>query len=519
MPSSELINGVEVGPTALLPSVLQATLRRIAVSLLPDPTALPDGTLAQVVGGTWIAEPPAEAPTLLALSAPTASGMTLDWTPGDVSLHTEVWRGGVLLVTLNPGVATYNATGLDDNALYSWKVRHRTGDQFSAFSATETAWTLPLNFTGAPTLTSRTAVQFVVGWTNEDATAKTQVWVDDGAGGAFTRFSTVAAGVAAETITGLSGNKQYKVKLKHEGVTSGLASASFSPLLTEYTHPVDIAGAPTSGAQTATTLDIAWTNADATAQTEIHVDDGAGGAFSIFSTEAAAATTKQITGLTGNLPYRVKLKHKGAVSTLVSVNFSPTLTQYTLPGDIVGAPTSGAQTETTLDVAWANADATALTELWVDDGAGGAFALFSTEAAGATTKQITGRTGNLPYKVKARHKGVVSALLSAAYSPDLTQYTRPADIVGAPTSPAQGATTIDIAWVNADATAQTEVWVDDGAGGAFSLFSTEAAAATTKQITGLTAATTYKIKVRHKGVVSTLTSTNYSPDLTQATTA
>jgi len=156
MPSSELINGVEVGPTALLPSVLQATLRRIAVSLLPDPTALPDGTLAQVVGGTWIAEPPAEAPTLLALSAPTASGMTLDWTPGDVSLHTEVWRGGVLLVTLNPGVATYNATGLDDNALYSWKVRHRTGDQFSAFSATETAWTLPLNFTGAPTLTSLT---------------------------------------------------------------------------------------------------------------------------------------------------------------------------------------------------------------------------------------------------------------------------------------------------------------------------------------------------------------------------
>src|SRR3972149_1537198 len=284
MPSSELINGVEVGPTALLPSVLQATLRRIAVSLLPDPTALPDGTLAQVVGGTWIAEPPAEAPTLLALSAPTASGMTLDWTPGEVSLHTGAWRGG---------------------------------------------------------------------------------------GGAFTRFSTVAAGVAAETITGLSGNKQYKVKLKHEGVTSGLASASFSPLLTEYTHPVDIAGAPTSGAQTATTLDIAWTNADATAQTEIHVDDGAGGAFSIFSTEAAAATTKQITGLTGNLPYRVKLKHKGAGSPLVSVNFSPTLTQYTLPADIVGAPTSGAQTETTLDVAWANADATALTELWVDDGAGG----------------------------------------------------------------------------------------------------------------------------------------------------
>lgn len=57
----------------------------------------------------------------------------------------------------------------------------------------------------------------------------------------------------------------------------------------------------------------------------------------------------------------------------------------------------GTETSTTIPITWVNGNASALTEVWVDE------VLYSTEAAGATGKTIAGLTAETAYDIKVRH--------------------------------------------------------------------------------------------------------------------
>lgn len=59
--------------------------------------------------------------------------------------------------------------------------------------------------------------------------------------------------------------------------------------------------------------------------------------------------------------------------------------------------TVGTVTSTTIPITWVNGNASALTEVWVDE------VLYSTAAAGATGVTITGRTPSTAYDIKVRH--------------------------------------------------------------------------------------------------------------------
>jgi hypothetical protein len=233
---SDIVNGVQLNMTNHYDPVLVDNLRRLAVAAAPDPTELPDGTVLRVVNGVWVSVEPAVAPSVLAKVTETISSIDLSWTNGDPTLETELWDGVTLLFTEQDGVASKSVTGLAANSAHVFKVRHRVGQFFSAYSSPLTAYTLPANIAGAPTSGAQTQTTIDIAWTNADATALTEIWVDDGLGGAFSKFSTEAAAATTKQITGLSAGLTYIIKLKHKGALSALVSASFSPTLSQATQ-------------------------------------------------------------------------------------------------------------------------------------------------------------------------------------------------------------------------------------------------------------------------------------------
>lgn len=113
--------------------------------------------------------------------------------------------------------------------------------------------------------------------------------------------------------------------------------------------------------------------------------------------------------------------------------------------------------------------------------------------AGVT--RVRDRFGNLIYAkpgdyILQDEDGSLRVMPGALFEAEYTAVST----VTAPNTLAVGtetSTTVPITWVNGNASALTEVWVDEV------LYSTEAAGATGKTITGLAPATAFDIRVRH----------------------
>lgn len=183
--------------------------------------------------------------------------------------------------------------------------------RFEAEYSAASAPTAPNTLTRA----ASTTTTIDLSWTVGSATALPHI---EKAG---VEIAVNAANDGTYTATGLTANTGYSFRVRNS--LNEAYSAYLTPLVA-YTLPLPIAAAPTTTDVAATTVDIAWVNADAAAETEVHVAEGAGG-FSIFATVDPGEDSVQITGLTTATAYHVKLKHKGVVSDLVSATFSPTL--------------------------------------------------------------------------------------------------------------------------------------------------------------------------------------------------
>lgn len=124
----EVINGIAFGSTALTPAALLQTLRALAL-LLPESANMPDGMALITHNGQWSYQPPdfAAAPTS---PAQTSSTIDLAWEVADPTASTEVWQDdGALgpftkIVTVEPGVEAYTATGLEASTSYKFKLKH-----------------------------------------------------------------------------------------------------------------------------------------------------------------------------------------------------------------------------------------------------------------------------------------------------------------------------------------------------------------------------------------------------------
>lgn len=175
------------------------------------------------------------APDTLSVANPTVAQVELTWNVGDAAATPHIEKGGVEIATNAPNDGTYTATGLSANTAYVFRVRNRKTERYSAYLTPLTVYTLPVPVAAAPTATAQTSTTITILWVNSDATAKTQIWVDDGLGGSFSKFSTEAAAATTKQITGLTSGRTYVIKLKHEGAVSALASATYSPTLSHAT--------------------------------------------------------------------------------------------------------------------------------------------------------------------------------------------------------------------------------------------------------------------------------------------
>lgn len=101
---------------------------------------------------------PAAAPSGLTATAKDHASVELSWTNGDSSMETftEIERdagaGFVLVATLVGGVAKYTDSNLNYTTTYTYRIRHKRNNQYSAYSATAQARTFlppPANFSAS----------------------------------------------------------------------------------------------------------------------------------------------------------------------------------------------------------------------------------------------------------------------------------------------------------------------------------------------------------------------------------
>jgi len=207
---------------------------------------------------------PAAAPTALVNNSSTTSSITISFTIGDATAETEVYRDDALITTLATTVATYTDTGRSANASHAYKVRHKKDGLFSSFLGPQTFESVP-NAPTSPSATADSDVQITVTWTDAHS-LPVNLYRD------AVYVTQIAAGTQTYVDTGRTANTLYSYILRHVNNTWESADATTSAT----TDNTDGPDAPPSGlsvtAAASVTWALAWTNGDATAETEVWKD-------------------------------------------------------------------------------------------------------------------------------------------------------------------------------------------------------------------------------------------------------
>lgn len=248
------------------------------------------------------------------------------------------------------------------------------------------------------------------------------------------------------------------------------------------------AGAPTNltnASSTTSVINLSWTNGDATATTEIYRDN------TLINTATAGTTTYADTGRAANANHDYKIRHSkgGSFSS-----FNGPFTFYALPNAPTGLGAT-ADSDTQITLTWTDAHSLA-----VNVYRGGVYV--TQVSAGVQTYVDTGRTAGTLYNYVVRHQNPVWESADSGGASATTSNT------DGPDAPPNSLTVTvglsrkwDLAWVNGDTTASTEVWQDG------SLVSTVAPAATTYQaIATAGVASTFKVRHTKNSVTSAFTS-------------
>lgn len=199
----------------------------------------------------------------------------------------------------------------------------------------------------------------------------------------------------------------------------------------------------------------------------------------------------------------------GALRMMPKARFEAEYTANNPPTAPNTLTTSG-RTASTIDLSWTVGSASAIPCIEQDS------VEIHRNAANDGTYTVPGLAPNTGYAFRVRNS--LNEALSA-YTNVLTAYTLPGTISAAPTATEVTDESMRVSWVNITPSAETDVEIDDGAGGEFTLVETVAPGVFTLVIDGLDPETTYRVRVRHRGAVSDYVSASYSPNLSQATTA
>lgn len=231
-------------------------------------------------------------PTSLSAVAASPTQINLSWVNADASASIRVLRGGSLVTTLSAGTTTFNDTGLSSATTYSYTVQHsRTQSQINL------AWS-------SGDGTANTQV-----YRNGSLIANTNVGVtsysDTGLSGSYTYIvrhiknsisSSNATSASATTTTVLS---------SESGAASATTTLSAPTSLSATAKPVSLTAPYALGATAASpsSINLSWTNGDGSLSTQILR------AGSVIATASPGTTTYTDSGLASATGYSYTVRH------------------------------------------------------------------------------------------------------------------------------------------------------------------------------------------------------------------
>lgn len=443
--------------------------------------------------------PPALATSLV--GTPTGNSVSLSWVnpTGDFSSN-EIWRDTTMLTSGVTGT-TYNATGLNSQTAYTFKVisvdtsgNKNTGATVNVTTLDITPPALVTSLAGTPTGNS-----VALTWVNPTGDfSSNEVWRDT------TLLASSITGTSY-TATGLSSQTAYVFKVISVDTSGNKnAGAILNKTTLDITPPNLVTGL--AGTPTATSVNLTWTNPTGDfATNEVWRD-------STLVTSGVTATSYNVTGLNSETSYTFKIisvdtsgnKNTGATVTLSTLDNTP-------PALATGLSTS-AITHDSITVSWTNPTGD-FSKNEVYHG----ITLVNSNVTG-NSYQFTGLTPSTAYTFKiisvdtSGNKNTGATINGTTNAPPDT--TPPANVTSL-ISPTKTDTTVDLSWVNPPSDfATNEVWRDT------TLLNANVTG-TTFQATGLTASTAYTFRVKSKDAVGNTSTgatvsvtTNAPPDVT-----
>ncbi len=448
------------------------------------------------------------APTSLVVGTTTAATAPLSWTApttgGAVATYRVEWGTGGAYTTGSASVSgtSHTISGLSASTSYNVRVRAQNAAGNSAWlvgTATTTAAPLaaPGPVRGLSLVPTDTTI--AASWTapNTGGAASSYV-VTAMAGGSTVATQTVAT--TSATITGLTASTEYSVSVVARN--SAGSSSAVSDTATTLAPPLQVPGAPTSlvvGTTTAATAPLSWT-APTTggAVATYRVEWGTGGAYTTGSA-SVSGTSHTISGLSASTSYNVRVRAQnaagnsawlvGTATTMAAVSGGPgvpaSLTLAAVSASSVRAswtaPTSGGTPDSYQIQLWEDG-----TWLTVQDVPSGLTMLF------------TGLMAETTYDARVRsvNDDGTSGWTFASASVDTP--AAPA-APGAPTGLTVGAATVNslpVSWTAPSGGGAVSTYdVEWGTGSSYAVGSASVSG-TSHTITGLSASTSYNIRVR-----------------------
>ncbi len=285
-------------------------------------------------------------------------------------------------------------------------------------------------------------------------------------GSSYTTVTTTAANATSTTLTGLTQNTGYYVRV---AATNSYGDSSYATMSIQYT----LAAPPVSASSSvisATEIDVSWGANDNPSSTVYYITDN------LLDTATTTGTSLTYTDLTPNTEYTFEIKAAHNNGTFTSV---VTTSAYTIAA-IPSAVSASAVSTTSIAVSW-SANSNPNGTVFQISGSG-----FSTVTTTATSTTISSLTPNTSYTISVKAQNNDGSYSSAATD---TEYTLSAIPINVSVS-TLSATSLSISW---DAN-------NNANGTVYSLYGTGLTSATTTDtaliFTGLTPNINYTVNIR-----------------------
>ncbi|MFY9307870.1 MAG: fibronectin type III domain-containing protein, partial [Bacteroidia bacterium] len=398
-------------------------------------------------------------------------------------------------------VTTYNVTGLSSGVTYYYRVRAVNACATSANSNTIVETTNEPNAPAASAASNFTCTSFNANW-GGSAGAPTHYLLDvstDVTFGSFvTGFSSKNVGlVTTYNITGLSSGVTYYYRVR---AANACATSANSNTIVEATDEPNAPAAAAASNFTCTSFNANW-GASAGAPTHYLLDVSTSSSFANFVTgfsskNVGLVTTYNVTGLTSGSTYYYRVRAANACATSGYSNIAVSIMAAPL------TPVASAASNLTCTSFNANwGAASGATGYLLDVSTSAIFGSFVTgynnlDVGAVTTYNVTGLTAGVNYYYRVRSSNGCSASVSSNY---ITVSTVLPDQPVANAVTNYTCTSFTATW--AAAAGATSYSLDVSTTPAFSSFVTgynnlNVGLVTTRNVTGLTANTTYYFRVR-----------------------